>query len=94
MSEPNRRSEEELAALLRALPSPPAAWVRAAQEVPVARRRLDEILERAGRDEAFARMLRADPQTALAGGDGTTDEAVLSALRVWLSSSEGASTGR
>jgi hypothetical protein len=40
-------NEETLSELLRTLPAAPEAWVRAAQEIPLARRGLDEIVERA-----------------------------------------------
>ena len=40
-------NEERLARLIRALPPAPAAWVRAAQELPLARAGLDEIVARA-----------------------------------------------
>ena len=35
-------NEETLADLLRTLPAPPDAWVKAAQEIPLARRGLDD----------------------------------------------------
>ena len=53
-------NEETLAELLRTLPAPPQAWVRAAQEIPLARRGLDEIVERARADRAFRDALIAD----------------------------------
>src|SRR5436305_13285446 len=36
--------EERLAELLRALPPAPEAWIKAAQELPLARLELDEIV--------------------------------------------------
>ena len=46
-------NEERLARLIRALPPAPAAWVRAAQELPLARAGLDEIVARAEADADF-----------------------------------------
>jgi hypothetical protein len=52
--------EETLADLLRTLPAPPQAWVQAAQEIPLARRGLDDIVERARADRAFRDALIED----------------------------------
>ena len=41
--------EERLARLIRALPPAPEAWVRAAQELPLAKAGLDEIVARRAR---------------------------------------------
>ena len=57
--------EETLAGLLRTLPAPPQAWVKAAQEIPLARKGLDDIVERAREDQAFRDALIADLETAL-----------------------------
>ena len=46
--------------LLRTLPAAPEAWVKAAQEIPLARRGLDDIVERARADQAFREALIAD----------------------------------
>jgi hypothetical protein len=62
----NRYDEERLGALLRVLPPAPAGWVRAAQELPAARRSLDDIVARAEADLEFRRALLADLETALA----------------------------
>ena len=58
--------EERLGALLRILQPAPEAWVRAAQELPGARRSLDEIVARAEADLEFRTALIADLETALA----------------------------
>ena len=47
--------EEQIADLLRRLPPAPEGWVRAAQELPIARRGLDDIVERARHLSAQAR---------------------------------------
>lgn len=58
--------EQRLAELLRRLPPAPEAWVKAAQELPLARRSLDEIVQRAVADGEFRRALIADLEAALA----------------------------
>jgi len=57
--------EERIARLIRALPPAPEAWVRAAQELPLARVELDEIVARAEADAEFQRRLVADLEAAL-----------------------------
>jgi hypothetical protein len=57
--------EERIARLIRALPPAPEAWVRAAQELPLARVELDEIVARAEADAEFQRRLVADLDAAL-----------------------------
>ncbi len=59
-------TETRLAELLRMLPPPPAGWVEAAQELPLARRGLDDIVARAEADAEFRRALIADLEAALA----------------------------
>jgi hypothetical protein len=73
--------EETLAELLRTLPTAPQAWVRAAQEIPLARRSLDEIVERARADRAFRDALVADLESALAAEGYEPDPALVQALR-------------
>ena len=74
-------NEETLAQLLRTLPAPPQAWVRAAQEIPLARRGLDEIVERARADRAFRDALIADMETALEAEGYEPDPLLVEALR-------------
>jgi hypothetical protein len=57
--------EERLAELLRALPPAPEGWVKAAQELPRARRGLDDIVTRAVADAEFRQALIADLEAAL-----------------------------
>jgi hypothetical protein len=59
-------NEDRLAELIAALPPAPQAWVRAAQELPLARTSLDEIVARAEADAAFRQALIADLEAALA----------------------------
>jgi hypothetical protein len=56
---------EGLARLIGMLPPAPEAWVRAAQELPEARRELDGIVARAEADAEFRRLLIADLESAL-----------------------------
>ena len=77
--------EETLADLLRTLPVPPQAWVKAAQEIPLARRGLDDIVERARADQAFRDALIADLETALENAGYDTDRALTEAVRERLS---------
>ena len=56
---------ERLSRLIGMLPPAPAAWVRAAGELPRARRELDGIVARAEADAAFRRALIADLEGAL-----------------------------
>jgi hypothetical protein len=74
--------EERLARLIRALPPAPAAWVRSAQELPLARTELDEIVSRAQEDAAFRARLIADLEEALAAEGYERDPVVVEALRL------------
>jgi hypothetical protein len=73
--------EERIADVLRLLRPAPEAWVRAAQELPLARRGLDDIVERARADERFRRALIADLESALAAEGYEPDPGVVEALR-------------
>ncbi len=77
--------EETLADLLRTLPAPPRAWVQAAQEIPLARKGLDDIVERAREDQAFRDALIADLETALEHAGYETNPALAEAVRARLS---------
>ena len=58
--------EERLGELLHLLRPAPAGWLRAAQELPAARRSLDEIVARAEADMEFRKAALADLEAALA----------------------------
>jgi transposase len=77
--------EETLADLLCTLPAPPQAWVKAAQEIPLARKGLDDIVERAREDQAFRDALIADLETALERAGYETNPALAEAVRARLS---------
>jgi hypothetical protein len=79
-------NEEMLAELLRTLPAAPEAWVKAAQEIPLARRGLDDIVERARADQAFREALIADLESALEDAGYEPDPALADAVRARLSS--------
>ena len=79
-------NEERLARLIRALPPAPAAWVRAAQELPLARAGLDEIVARAEADADFKARLVADLEAALEAAGYERDPAVVEALKVRFNS--------
>jgi hypothetical protein len=74
-------NEERLGVLLRLLPPAPAGWVRAAQEMPIARRTFDEIVSRAEADLAFRAALVADLEQALAAEGLEPDRRVLDEIR-------------
>ena len=78
-------TEQTLAELLRTLPAPPEAWVRAAQEIPLARRGLDDIVERARADQAFREALIADLDRARQDAGYDPDPALADAVRERLS---------
>jgi len=76
--------EERLGELLRVLRPAPEGWVRAAQELPYARRTFDEIVARAEADLAFREALISDLEGALAREGYETDRRVIDELRVRL----------
>jgi hypothetical protein len=78
-------NEETLANILRTLPTPPQAWVQAAQEIPLAQRGLDDIVERARADQAFRDALIADLEQALEAAGFDSDPALADAVRNRLS---------
>ena len=80
-------SEERLGELLRVLRPAPAGWVRAAQELPFARRTFDEIVARAQADLAFREALIADLEQALAREGYEPDRRILDELRDRLTES-------
>jgi hypothetical protein len=73
--------EERLGVLLRLLRPAPTGWVRAAQELPGARKTFDEIVERAEADRAFRAALIADLERALAAEGIEPDRRILDELR-------------
>lgn len=83
----NGYDEDRIAALIAALPPAPDAWVRAAQELPFARRELDQIVARAEADAEFRRALVEDLEATLAREGYEPDRPTVDALRRRLASS-------
>jgi hypothetical protein len=79
--------EERLAALLKMLPPAPEGWVQAAQELPLARREIDEIATRAQEDAEFRAAVTADLEVALEQAGYDVDPSLLPELRERLSAS-------
>jgi hypothetical protein len=79
--------EETLGVLLRLLRPAPSGWVRAAQELPGARRTIDEVVSRAEADRAFRSALIADLERALAAEGYEPDRWIVDELRARLSDS-------
>jgi hypothetical protein len=79
--------EERLGRLLRRLPPAPEAWVRAACELPYARRALDDLVARAEADAAVRRQVLADLETALAQAGLEPERPLVDELRRRLAES-------
>lgn len=77
-------TEERIGVLLRVLRPAPTGWVRAAQELPAARRELDQIVARAEADVAFRAALVADLERALAAEGYEPDRRILDEIRARL----------
>lgn len=76
---------ERIARLIGMLPPAPEGWVAAAQELPAARRGLDEIVARAEADAEFRRALVADLEAALEAEGYAPSRPLLDELRRHLS---------
>jgi hypothetical protein len=77
----NTYDEEQLARLIGLLPPAPEGWVRAAQELPAARRGLDQLVARAEADEAFRVSVLADLESALQSEGVEPEPRVVDELR-------------
>ena len=77
----NTYDEEQLARLIGMLPPAPEGWVRAAQELPAARRGLDQLVARAEADDAFRASVLADLETALQSEGVEPEPRVVDELR-------------
>lgn len=77
--------EIRLAELLAALPPAPEAWVRAAQELPLARLGLDDLVRRAEEDVAFRARLLDNLEAALEAEGIEPDPGLTAAIRRRLS---------
>ena len=76
--------EVRLGELLGLLPPAPVGWVQAAQELPEARRQLDEIVALARADADFRAHVVEDLEAALAAAGFTPEPAVLEEVRARL----------
>jgi hypothetical protein len=85
MTQARGYDEERLGRLLGALPPVPDGWIRAAQELPAARRGFDQIIARAEADAAFREALIADLESALALAGYEPNPPLVEALRRHLS---------
>jgi hypothetical protein len=72
---------ETLGRLIAALPPPPEAWVRAAQDLPQLRRDLDGLIARAEADAALRARLEADLEAALAESGITPTARIVDEVR-------------
>jgi hypothetical protein len=87
MNTPFQHDEERLAQLLKMLPPAPEGWVKAAQELPRARREIDEIAARAEADAEFRAAMIANLEVALEQAGYEVDPSLLPELRDRLSTS-------
>jgi hypothetical protein len=78
--------EERVAGLIRALPPAPEGWVKAAQELPRARKEMDEIIARAEADQEFRAAAIADLEDALQQAGYELDSSLIPELRQRLTS--------
>jgi hypothetical protein len=81
-----RYDEERLGELLAMLRPVPEGWVEAAQLLPGARSRIDEIVTRAESDAAFRAAVLADLEAALARAGCEPAPPLVEALRRRFSS--------
>ena len=72
---------ERLGRLIGMLPPAPESWLRAAQELPRARRELDGMVARAEADAAYRQALIADLESALRAEGVEPTSPVLDELR-------------
>ncbi len=79
--------EERLGELLRLLRPAPVGWLDAAQELPAARRVLEDIVARAEADAAFRKAVIADLEAALEREGVEVDPRLVDELRRNLSES-------
>lgn len=79
-----RYEEEQLGELLGLLRPAPSGWIQAAQELPLARLGLDEIVERARADTAFRELLLVDLEAALAAAGFEPTDELIEAVRACL----------
>ena len=74
-------NEERIAELLAAVPPAPGAWIRAAQELPRARREIERLATLADTDADLRAALLADTTGALRGAGLEPAPRVVALLR-------------
>lgn len=84
MNDARRHDEEQLASLLGELREPPRGWIEAAQELPRARRLLDDIVARAETDAAYREQVLADLEQALREAGREPAPELIASLRARL----------
>ena len=77
----NAYDHNTLARLIAVLRPTPQGWVRAAQELPAARKGIDGIVERAVEDTAYREQVVADLESALAEAGVEPTPPILAELR-------------
>ena len=85
ISREHQYDEEQLGRLLGALPPAPEGWVQAAQELPQARREMDDIVARAEADADFRAAVMKDLEAALEAAGYEVAPSMLPELRERLS---------
>ena len=73
--------EQRLGRLIGMLPPAPGGWVQAAQELPAARRGLDQLVARAEADAAFRASVLADLESAIQAEGVEPEPRVVGKLR-------------
>jgi hypothetical protein len=86
MSPERRYDEERLAELIAMLPPAPDPWVRAATELPAARRAIDQIVALAGTDAELRQALVDDLEEAVRKAGFEPDPTIVRGLRERLAS--------
>jgi hypothetical protein len=81
MNDEKTYDEERIGELLRQLPPAPEAWVKAAQELPRARREIEEIAARVEADKEFRAAVTADLEAALEAAGYEISPSLMPALR-------------
>jgi hypothetical protein len=82
-------TEARVGELIAELPPPPQGWVRAAQELPVARRSLDDLVARAHADANVRAEVLAGLERALEQAGHDPDPRLRAILRARLEAGAG-----
>jgi hypothetical protein len=84
MNHESTYDEERIGELLRTLPPAPEPWVKAAQELPRARKEIEEIAARVEADKDFRAAVTADLEAALEAAGYDISPSLMPALRARL----------